>query len=311
MISKLSPAFKDYIWGGSRLKEAYNKSYDGDILAESWELSCHPDGESVLLCEEYAGTALSKYLKDNPSAVGSYGEGFENFPLLIKFIDSKQDLSIQVHPDDEYALANEGEYGKNEMWYIVEANPGAKIYYGVDKTITKQEYRERIKNNTLTEVLREVPVKAGDCFYISAGTVHAICAGIVIAEIQQNSNTTYRVYDYGRRDATGATRPLHIEKAIDVSTLTPTTNIINAKKELIDCKYFAVDDVKVNGTCEFNADNTSFHSLLVLEGEGSVSTKESAVAVKKGDSVFVAANSGGYSVEGDVHLLLTRLGTPK
>ncbi len=311
MITKLSPAFKDYIWGGQELKKNYNKNFDGDILAESWELSCHPDGVSIILNGTYAGQTLKDYLTINPKAVGSYGDGFKEFPLLIKFIDSKQDLSIQVHPDDEYALANEGEYGKNEMWYIVEAKPDAKIYYGVNQEITKEEFAQHIKNNTITDILNEVPVHAGDCFYIAAGTVHAICAGIVIAEIQQNSNTTYRVYDYSRKGVDGKERPLHIDKAIDVSTLSPTKNIINNSSTLIDCKYFAVDDLLISGGQTLTSDETSFHSLLVLSGAANVNCNNEEISITKGDSVFISASSGSYSINGDCHILLTRLGTPK
>ncbi len=310
MITKLSPAFKDYIWGGQKLKTSYNKKFEGEILAESWELSCHCDGSSILLNGDHAGQSLKDYTLKDPKAVGTYADGFKDFPILIKFIDSKQDLSIQVHPDDEYALTNEGEYGKNEMWYIVEANPGAKIYYGVSSTISKEEFLHHIKQNSLTDILNEVPVKAGDCFYIAAGTIHAICAGIVIAEIQQNSNTTYRVYDYGRTGADGNQRPLHIDKAIDVSTLSPTTNIINDAQNLIDCKYFAVDDLNINGTQILTADDTSFHSLLILDGCGSIASDSEELSITKGDSVFISACSGNYTVNGNCHLLLTRLGTP-
>ena len=193
-ILKLTPSCKDYLWGGSRLRSDFGIKSDLNPLAEAWVLSCHPDGPSYLA----DGTTLADYVTAHPGCLGTDCEKFEQFPILTKFIDAKNNLSIQVHPSNEYALKNEHQYGKTEMWYVLDCEPGAFLYYGFDHEISKAEFEERIKNNTLTEVLNAVPVHKGDCFFIPAGTLHAICKGIVIAEVQQNSNVTYRVYDYGR-----------------------------------------------------------------------------------------------------------------
>jgi len=191
---KLLPAFQDYLWGGTRLKTEYNKKTDLEKVAESWELSNHKAGESIVASGEEAGLTFGEYIKKY-DVIGKRAKEFDFFPILIKFIDAKDSLSVQVHPDDEYSLKNNGEYGKTEMWYVMDCDEGATLYYGFNRTITKEEFRKRIKNNTLLEVLNEVPVKKGDVFFIKSGTVHAIGKGILICEIQQNSNTTYRVYD--------------------------------------------------------------------------------------------------------------------
>lgn len=191
-------------------------------MAESWELSTHKDGESVIRDGEYMGMSLSSFVaQDKENILGKNASKFEFFPILIKFIDALDSLSIQVHPSDEYALTNEKEYGKTEMWYILDCEEDAFLYYGFNREITKEEFRKRLNDNTILDVLNKVYVKKGDVFFINAGTVHAIGKGIMICEIQQNSNTTYRVYDYNRKDKFGNLRDLHIDKAIDVSYLSP------------------------------------------------------------------------------------------
>ena len=198
-ILKLKPACKDYLWGGHRLVDEFHVDYDGPVCAEAWELSCHPDGPSVIENGPFAGKTLAEYIKAKGQQVlGTHCRRFREFPILTKFIDAKDNLSIQVHPGNRYALSHEGQYGKTEMWYVIDAEPGAFLYYGFKKEISKEEFRERIENNTLLEVLNAVPVKKGDALFIESGTIHAIGKGILIAEIQQNSNVTYRVYDYGR-----------------------------------------------------------------------------------------------------------------
>ena len=198
-ILKLTPSCKDYLWGGSRLRTDFGIKSDLEPLAEAWVLSCHPDGPSYLP----DGTTLAAYIAAHPGCLGTDCDRFEQFPILTKFIDAKQNLSVQVHPSNEYALEKEHQYGKTEMWYVLDCVPGAYLYYGFTHEISKEEFAERIKNNTLTEVLNAVPVHKGDCFFIPSGTLHAICQGIVVVEVQQNSNVTYRVYDYGRVGADG------------------------------------------------------------------------------------------------------------
>ena len=214
----LKAPIKDYIWGGTRLKTEFGFETEKEIAAEGWMLSCHKDGTNTVLNGEFAGKILTEVLDIwGKEALGKNAERFTYFPLLIKLIDAKDKLSVQVHPDDSYALKNEGEYGKTEMWYVVDCDEGASLIYGFNKEISKEEFESRIKDNTLSEVCNYVPVKKGDVFFIGAGTLHAIGEGILIAEVQQNSNTTYRVSDYGRLGADGNPRPLHIEKAVDVT----------------------------------------------------------------------------------------------
>lgn len=221
-LLKLAPCFKDYLWGGRRLVEEYNKQYSGEILAESWELSCHPDGPSVIINGQYAGKTLQEYIDtEGKDVLGENCRRFKEFPILTKFIDAKDNLSIQVHPDNRYALKNEGQYGKTEMWYVMDAGEDAYLYYGFKQEISREEFARRIEEDTLLDVLNSVRVQKGDVLFIEAGTIHAIGKDILIAEIQQNSNITYRVYDYGRTGKDGKKRDLHIEKALAVTNRVP------------------------------------------------------------------------------------------
>ena len=308
-IEKLSPAFKDYLWGGTKLRDVYGKNCNYDKVAESWELSTHNAGQSVIAEGEYAGLTLSEYIeKCGKGILGKNCERFSEFPVLIKFIDAKEPLSVQVHPSDEYALRVEGEYGKTEMWYVVASDPGASLYFGVNKELTKEEFKQHIEDNTLTDVLYKADVKPGDVFFIQSGTIHAIGAGILICEIQQNSNTTYRVYDYGRRGADGKLRELHVEKAIDVSTLIPSDTadkqsapeIIpgGTKTALASCEYFTTEKFEVDGTVEITVDESSFASLVITEGEGKVIGAENEVICKAADSLFVPAGTGKVQITG-------------
>ena len=302
---RLTPACKDYPWGGALLREKYGVNSDLEPLAEAWVLSCHPDGESIIAEGEHQGQRLSGYAAQyGANFWGTKCEEFGGLPLLIKLIDAKTNLSIQVHPDNAYALEHEHQYGKTEMWYVLDCEPGAFLYYGFDHEISKAEFEERIKNNTLTEVLNAVPVHKGDCFFIPAGTLHAICKGIVIAEVQQNSNVTYRVYDYGRVGADGKPRALHVEKALDVTLRTPPVKH-DFGNHLAQGEYFTVD--AKNGAFEDTADEKSFVSLLVTDGEGELTCGGETVVVKKGDSFFLPAGSGSYAVRGTCQTLVTRV----
>ncbi len=314
---KLTPAFKDYLWGGTRLRDDFGKDCDYDKVAESWELSCHKDGASVVANGEHAGKTLAQYIETEGKAVlGTNCGRFEQFPILIKLIDAKDNLSVQVHPNNEYAQRVEGEYGKTEMWYIVDCDEGAELLYGFKKDVTKEEFAARIKDNTLLEITQSVPVKKGDVFFIEAGTLHAIGKGILIAEIQQNSNTTYRIYDYGRVGADGKPRELHIDKAVEVTDLCPAkpypvTEAFEesgaVKRLLSKCEYFTVYSVDVAEKARFNADETSFHSILILEGNAELSCGDTTLALKKGDSVFVPAGCGEYTLTGGFKSVFTRI----
>lgn len=309
---KLTPAGKDYLWGGTRLITEYKKQFTWDKLAETWELSCHPDGPCTIAEGEFAGKTLSEYIaaKGN-SILGTKCQHMEQFPLLIKFIDAKKDLSIQVHPSDEYALKHEGQYGKTEVWYIMDCQPGAFIYYGFKESISKEEFARRIQDKTLLEVLNKVEVKKGDVFFIEPGTIHAIGSGILLAEIQQNSNVTYRVYDYGRVGADGKERELHIDKAKDVTKCIPPRSNYDFGSHLVSCDYFTVDkfvlDGKTKGKMSGNVDSTSFASILVLGGEGTIQSGGEVLEVKKGDSIFVEAGTGEFQVIGELEMLVTRV----
>ena len=315
-IEKLTPAFQNYLWGGTKLRDVYGKDCDFDKVAESWELSTHPAGESKIAEGEFKGLTLSEYIaKMGKSVLGSRCEVFENFPVLIKFIDAKDALSIQVHPSDEYALRVEGEYGKTEMWYVMDCEPGAFLYFGVNREITKEEFRGRIENNTVLEVLNKVDVHPGDVFFIESGTIHAIGAGILICEIQQNSNFTYRVYDYDRRGADGKPRELHIEKALAVSRLTPSDTADKqgriekipggTKRRLASCKYFTTEKLEITGEMTLTAVEESFLSLIVLTGQAEIAGQENTVEAKAGDSIFVPAGAGQVTIAGDCKAILT------
>lgn len=311
----LKPAFKDYLWGGTKLRTEFGKDCDLERIAESWELSAHKDGQSVVASGEYSGCTLSEYIeKCGRDILGVRGMSFESFPILIKFIDAKQDLSIQVHPSDDYAAEHEGEYGKTEVWYVLSADEGAALYYGFKTPITKEEYRQRIENNTITDVLNRVEAKAGDVFFVEPGTVHAIGSGLLICEIQQNSNTTYRVYDYDRRGADGKPRELHIEKAIAVSTLEPKTAADNSEtvrrggctsRVIASCKYFTSERIEVSGRSVFQTDTDTFRSVIVTDGDAALTMNGTELPLKKGDSVFIPAQSGSFEILGNCGMLIS------
>ena len=309
----LTPPIKDYIWGGTRLKTQYGFKTDKDIAAEAWVLSCHKDGSSVVANGELAGKTLPEVLELwGDAAIGAKAAAFPYFPLLIKLIDAKDRLSVQVHPDNEYALRVEGEFGKTEMWYVMDCEPGAQLIYGFNRELTKEQLRDYIEKDTLPEVCNFVPVKKGDVFFIEAGTLHAIGAGILIAEVQQNSNTTYRVSDYGRLGADGKPRPLHVDKAVDVTNPVPPTIPYGAIGEtapieggslrpLASCDLFTAELLNVENTVTVGLDD-SFVSLLCLDGEATLTCGGETLTLTKGASVFVPAGMKA-AVTGKAQLL--------
>ena len=311
-ILKLKPACKDYLWGGHRLVEEYGIEYDGDILAEAWELSCHPDGPSVITNGEYAGKTLKEFIDEKGMEVlGLHCRRFREFPILTKFIDARDNLSIQVHPGNSYALKNEGQYGKTEMWYVLDAEEGAILYYGFKKEITKEEFARRIKDNTILEVLNAVEVHKGDVLFIESGTLHAIGKGLLIAEIQQNSNVTYRIYDYGRVGKDGKKRDLHIEKALAVTSRVPLVRNGKSYPHIADCDYFTVDKLNLDGRLlnrmQGSVLEDSFLSILILDGEGTISSHGEKETYRKGDSILITAGSGDWQIEGSYDALLTTI----
>ena len=311
-VYKLKPTCKDYIWGGTKLREEYGINEPGERVAEAWVLSCHPDGPSVITSGRYAGETLLDYIRIRGKRVlGTNCDNYDDFPILTKLIDAKEDLSVQVHPNNTFAITNEGQLGKTEMWYVVDAEEGSKIYYGVSQTVDESEIRRRIEDNTLTDILMAVPAKKGDVFYIPAGTLHAICKGMIIAEVQQNSNVTYRVYDYDRKDDTGKKRELHVDKALKVTRMYPNYSNYDFGNHLVSCKYFVVDMIE-HDTLDF-ASERSFVSLVVLDGKGRIEFKNDDGAndfltFTKGESFFVPANSGRFMIKGDnLRILRTQI----
>ena len=303
---KLVPTFKEYIWGGNRLVKEYNKKCDLERVAESWELSTHKDGESIVSDGIFSGLTLSEYIKNNEyNVLGNNAEAFDNFPILIKLIDAKEALSIQVHPDDEYSLKHNGEYGKTEMWYILDCEDDSYLYYGFKNEISKEEFKMSIEDNTLLDYLNKVKVNKGDVFFIKAGTVHAIGKGIVICEVQQNSNTTYRVYDYDRTDKDGNKRPLHIEQAIEVAETKPAENYNRNGSILAQCRYFTVEEIEVDEIAEIEVTSESFKSIIVVDGQGELSIGENTMNFIKGDSLFVPAQNNSFHIEGKCKLIIS------
>lgn len=315
-ILKLNPVFKDYIWGGNRLQKDFGFNTGFDKTAEGWMLACHKDGMNTIVGGEYDGYKLDHLIDEIglEKLCGTNCLKFPYFPVLIKLIDAHDSLSIQVHPDDKYAREVENEFGKTEIWYVLDAADDAELIYGFKKEITKEEFRTSIENKTLLEKLNSVKVKKGDLFFIEAGTVHAIGKGALIAEIQQNSNCTYRVYDYGRLGNDGKPRELHIDKAVDVSnTVAPKYDIKPLGKELqkngyksqvlAKCDLFTVNRYDIDTAAVLTADERSFNHILVIGGNGEID----GASAKKGDSFFVPADYGDYELVGNIEILVTKI----
>lgn len=299
-VLKLVPAAKDYLWGGTKLPEKYGKVTDCRPCAETWELSLHPDG----LTRTEDGRTLAEVL--TPEDLGTACAEFPFFPLLIKFIDAHDNLSVQVHPSDEYALEHEHSYGKTEMWVIVEAEEGAGIYLGLRRDVTRDELEAAIAGHTLTDLLNFIPVHAGESYFIPAGTLHAIGRGCLIYEVQQNSNLTYRVYDYGRRGKDGKERELHVEKALRVVNLNkrePETFEPMEGEVLALCRYFTVKRIHPRGRFTFLPTPISFRCISVTAGSGYIDGR----AVRAGDSFFVPAGVS-CAAEGDMTLIVSSAG---
>lgn len=313
----LKPVGKNYIWGGQRLKELYHKDIDISPLAETWECSTHRDGESVVANGKYRGRTLRDVLFENPEYVGTNTDFDGNIPILTKFIDAKNDLSVQVHPNDEYAKKYENQYGKTEMWYVIEADEGACLVYGFKHKTDRESVERYLRENTITSHLNLVPVKAGDMFFIEPGTVHAIGSGLLIAEIQQSSNVTYRLYDYERKDENGKKRELHIKKALDVidygkdcTKIRQSMRILKyrpniARETMCKCGYFRVDRILFNKSININVDEFSFRVYMFISGYATFSYGDNrSLCVKAGDTVFVPAGMDDFKADGTGEILV-------
>lgn len=316
----LRPSGKDYIWGGTRLKREFGKAeLPQDPLAETWECSTHPDGPSWVASGPERGLTLGEWVAAHPEYLGSSPSVSGGIPVLVKFIDARENLSVQVHPDDAYAAREEnGQAGKTEMWYVVDAEPGAKLVFGLNRGTSREELRASIGRGTLEQYLNYVPVHRDDIFFIPSGTIHAIGRGALIAEIQQNSNLTYRLYDYGRLGKDGRPRQLHVEKALAVADLSGSQDVRQqlrllryrpgfAQESLSRCRYFAVD------RCLLNADGIdlpalpeSFRVLLCLDGAAEIREAGEQLPFKKGDTLFIPATASELTLSGRAEFLLVR-----
>ena len=315
---RLQPRYKEYLWGGTRLKTGYGKLDAPDVTAESWELSCHPDGQCSVIGGDFDGKTIQEL--GELDRMGFWGQNCSkgDFPILVKLIDAKKDLSIQVHPSDNTAISELGEQGKAEMWYIVDCDPQASIYFGFSKQITQEELFRRAEDGTICQVLNRVPVSPGDVFYILPGTIHAIGAGIVIAEIQQNSNTTFRVYDYHRRGTDGKLRPLHLKRAaavLDYKPIVPEECKANSSvtlkaftmDEMFSCKYFRAYSIDIRDKITLCCNGKSFHHLLCVGGNGKIRFNGKNYPIQCGQSYFMPAALGEYEVYGTCRVLLSRV----
>lgn len=315
---KLQPVFKDYIWGGRNL-EKFGVILPWGKTAEVWEVSCHPDGISIISNGMYKGLNLLDYISVmGKDAVGTdhYNSEQVSFPLLLKLIDASDKLSVQVHPDDAYANENEnGELGKHEAWYIMDAKPGAQIIYHVIAGIDKNDFIESVDKSEIDQSLNYMNVFAGDVIDIYPGMIHSIGAGIVLAEIQQSSNLTYRVYDYDRMDKKGNKRSLNIIKALDVIDFVPNNRKekalgidlqINAgahKSFKLANKYFSLEVYWVKGKIEEHTDGSKFYIYLFLEGDAIINYSHGRISVKAGESIFIPAAMGKFTIKGNFKAL--------
>lgn len=318
----LKPSGKDYLWGGQRLNDEFEKGIHMNPLAETWECSTHPEGPSFIASGEYAGMELSQVLKIHPEYLGSRYEGRDQLPILIKFIDARQDLSVQVHPTDDYAKEHEdGQLGKTELWYVLDAKKDTRLVYGLSHTAEESTIRKAIEAGTLMKYLQQVPVRKDDLFFIEAGTIHAIGAGALIAEIQENSNLTYRLYDYDRVDKDGRKRELHVDKAMAVADLKGSAEprqpirVLkyrqgSASELLCRCRYFEVYRMIVNTErrqiVRYRADELGFRTLLCVNGCGTMIFQEENMMFYKGDCIFVPADSAELLIHGKAQFLDVR-----
>ena len=314
----LKPYFKDYLWGGNRLSREFGKTEAPTPTAESWELVSREKEKSTIA----NGLLSGKTLEDlrGLDAVRYWGTQcqVDRFPLLVKLIDAERDLSIQVHPSEDTAMMDVGEQGKAEMWYIVDCLPHAFIYYGFSRRIDEDELIARVEDGSICEVLNKVPVERGDVFYILPGIIHAIGSGIVIAEIQQNSDTTFRIYDYLRRDASGEMRQLHLQRAktvIDYTPVIPTECKVNSSAkfdgysmaEMFSCQFFRAYRFDIRKSVSLSSDPRSFQHLLFVEGHGVLRHAGTEYPYRKGDSFFIPAALGEFSIEGNSRMLLSHI----
>jgi len=315
----MDPFLRETLWGGHRLETDFAKKPDPSLqnVAESWEVSTHPSGQSHIADGSFAGDSFSDYLAAmGPSVISSQAKD-TNFPLIIKYIDAMDNLSIQVHPGKGYAGPGPNATGKTEMWYVVDALPGSKLYYGVKQITDLATFKAHIESDTVPDILREVTVKPGDVFFLPPGTLHGIGKGILIAEIQQACDLTYRVCDYGRVDFNGKKRPLHIKDALNVSHLAPTPDTIpaapealargNQRQTLVRSDYFTVERLHLQASYQDHVPAKTFHVLMCLDGSFSLTHDQIIYTYTKGETAYLPAKMGDYTLDGHATILKTTL----
>lgn len=306
------PILKERLWGGTKLKTVLEKEIPTDNTGESWELSTVEDNISIIANGIFAQKKLTDILSAYPEQIlGSvvHSRFGNQFPLLFKFLDAQQDLSIQVHPNDELARKRHNEFGKTEMWYVMQADPGSQIIVGFKENSSPEHYLQSMKNNTLLEILDQVPVQAGDVFLLEAGTVHSLGAGTVVAEIQQTSDITYRIYDFDRKDANGNPRELHVDLALEAINYEESDaqkiyeRTPNVPNPMVVCDYFTTNYLPLDGIIEVAKSGESFTVYMCVEGGFSIASNGSPTQFKKGDTVLIPAAMRSYSLSGTASLL--------
>ena len=304
---QFEPILKERIWGGTKLKNYLNKPITSEITGESWELSTVPSDVSVVKNGLFKGKNLNELIDLYPEEMLGktvFARFGKQFPLLFKYLDAREDLSIQLHPNDELAKARHNSFGKTEMWYVMQADENARLIVGFKEDSSREEYLHHIENKKLISLLNEVPVKKGDVFFLETGTIHAIGAGIVIAEIQQTSDVTYRIYDWDRVDANGNERELHTELALDAINYKTTfakkeyKSTENKSTSLVDCPYFTTGFIPLNGSAVFSKTNDSFKVLMAVEGDFSLLVNGESYHYKKGSTVLLPAVITDYQLDG-------------
>ncbi|EMF0174021.1 mannose-6-phosphate isomerase, class I [Enterococcus hirae] len=309
----LKPVFQEKIWGGSRLRSVFGFDIPNDKIGEDWAISAHPQGVSVVENGEYQGQKLDELWQNHKELFGNPTEPV--FPLLIKILDAEDELSVQVHPDDAYGMKHEGELGKTECWYIIDAEPGAEIIYG-HHAKTREELAEMIQEGRWDDLLKKVPVKKGDFFYVPSGTIHAIGKGIMILETQQSSDTTYRVYDYDRKDANGNTRELHIQQSIDVTTVPAITPQIQMKEvrkgnssivTYLETEFFNVYEWDIKGITSFKK-QAPYTLATVIDGAGELVVNEKIYPLTKGASFILPNDVTEWTVQGELSIIASEPG---
>lgn len=305
----LESVMQEKIWGGTKLRDVFGYEIPSEKVGEYWAISAHPNGVSKVTNGKYAGQALDVLYAEHRELFCNRSEPV--FPLLTKILDANDWLSVQVHPDDHYGLAHEGELGKTECWYVIAADAGAEIIYGHHAT-SKDELEEQIQNKEWDKLLTKVPVKAGDFFYVPSGTMHAIGAGIMILETQQSSDTTYRVYDFDRRDDSGNLRELHLEKSIDVMTIgepansRPVTLVVDnlTSTLLVANDFFAVYKWEVDGEAALRK-SADYSLVSVLDGQGEIRVDGQAYPLSKGDHFILPSDVTEWIFTGKLEMVVS------